>query len=77
MSRGISHDRDIEYKYLPDSVVKKKATELMNLIDDATEYDYPKITGYFRSSAGMELSLDEDVMEVKEHMENMLEKYFG
>jgi hypothetical protein len=77
MSRGISHDRDIEYKYLPDSVVKKKATELMNLIDDATEYDYPKITGYFRSAAGMELSLDEDVMETKEHMKNMLEKYFG
>jgi len=25
----------------------------------------------------MELSLDEDVMEVKEHMKKMLEKYFG
>ena len=77
MARGISHDENIEYKYLPDKVVKKKATELMNLIDDATEYDYPKITGYFRSAAGMELSLDEDVMETKEHMENMLDKYFG
>ena len=77
MPRGISHDEDIEYKYLPDSIVKKKATELMNLIDDATEYDYPKITGYFRSAAGMELSLDEDVMETKEHMKNMLDKYFG
>lgn len=77
MPRGISHDEDIEYKYLPDKAVKKKATELINLIDDATEYDYPKITGYFRSAAGIELSLDEDVMETKEHMKKMLEKYFG
>lgn len=77
MPRGVSHDKDIEYKYLPDKVVKKKATELMNLINDATEYDHPKITGYFRSAAGMELSLDEDVMETKEHMEKMLGKHFG
>jgi len=77
MPRGISHDKDIAYKYLPDDVVKRKVTELMDLINDATEYNHPKITGYFRSSAGMELSLDEDVMEVKEHMKKMLEKYFG
>ena len=76
MPRGISHDGDIEYKYLPDEVVKKKATDLMNLINDATEYDYPKIVEYFRSAAGVELSLDEDVIEARKHIKKMLEKYF-
>jgi len=77
MPRGFSHDEDIEYKYLPDSVVKKKASELMNLINDATGYEHPEIAEYFRSAAGIELSLDEEVIRTKEHIQRILDKWFG